>query len=195
MTKPKQAHVCFNTKTLTQATKSPVVILPFLTLIRSRVHAATANRWSEKEWAITVGNIYAEALHLKEQYHDRLVGRIEKEYPHLYQYVMDQYKTSPSFLIALGQLYKQQTPILNLAALINQLHERYPHHLTWAQAPERYQLLINGLRSEVIEKVVDLDKSYALVAAIQNRVLKSLSGLTAMNQQEVQMVTSQRLSE
>jgi hypothetical protein len=144
----------------------------------------------EKEWAITVGNVYAEALHLKEQYHDRLVVRIEKEYPHLYQYVMDQYKTSPSFLIALGQLYKQQTPILNLAALINQLLERYPHHLTWAQAPERYQFIINGLRSEVIEKVVDVDKSYARAAAIQNRVLKSLSGLTAMHHQEVQMIHS-----
>lgn len=149
----------------------------------------------EKEWAIIVGNICLEALHLKDQYHDRLVGQIPKDYPHLYKYVMEQHKTSPSFLIALGQVYKQQTPILNLAALINELHERYPHHLTWAQAPERYQLLINGLRSEVTEKVVDVDKSYARAAAIQNRVLKSLAGLAAMNQQEVQALAAKRLSE
>lgn len=148
----------------------------------------------EKEWAITVGNIYVEALHLKEQYHDRLVGRIEKDYPHLYKYVLGQYKASPSFLIALGQLYKQQTPILNLAALINDLHERYPHHLTWARAPERYQMLINSLRREVTEKVVDVDKSYARAAAIQNRVLKSLAGLTAMNQQEAQALATKRLA-
>ncbi len=85
-------------------------------------------------------------------------------------------------MIALGQVYKQQIPILNLAALINEPHERYPHHLTWAQTPARYQLLINGLRSEVTEKVADVDKSYARAAAIQNRVLKSLASLTAMNQ-------------
>lgn len=90
---------------------------------------------------------------------------------------MEQYKTNLSFLIPLGQLYKQQTPILNLAALINRPHEHYPHHLIWAQAPERYQLVINGLRSEVTEKVVDIDKSYERVAAIQNRVLKSLAGV------------------
>jgi hypothetical protein len=84
---------------------------------------------------------------------------------------------------------------LNLAALINNLQERYPHHLTWAQAPERYQLLINGLRSDVTEKLVDIDKSYARAAAIQNRVLKSLAGLAAMNQQEVQALAAKRLSE
>lgn len=84
---------------------------------------------------------------------------------------------------------------MNLAALINELHERYPHHLTWAQAPERYQLLINGLRSEVTEKVVDVDKSYARAAAIQNRVLKSLAGLAAMNQQEVQALATKSLLE
>ncbi|BEI36617.1 hypothetical protein [Polynucleobacter sp. HIN7] len=149
----------------------------------------------QKEWAIELGDVHAEALHLKEHYHDRLVGRIEKDYPHLYRFVMEQYKASPSFSIALGQLYKQQNTILNLAALINQLQERYPHHLTWAQDPERYQLIINGLRSEVIEKVVDVDKSIARAAAIQNRVLKSLAGLAAMNQQEVQASAAKRLSE
>ena len=149
----------------------------------------------EKEWAIIVGNICVEALHLKEPYHDRLVGRIEKDYLHLYKYVMEQYKASPSFLIALGQLYKQQTPILNLAALINHLHERYPHHLTWARVPEHYQMLINGLRQEVTEKLVDVDKSYARAAAIQNRILKSLAGLTAMNQQEAQTLAAKRLLE
>lgn len=60
----------------------------------------------------------------------------------------------------------------------------YPHHLTWAQASERYQLLINGLHSDMTEKLVDVGKSYARAAAIQNRILKSLAGLTAMNQQE-----------
>ncbi len=67
--------------------------------------------------------------------------------------------------------------------------------MTWAQAPERYQLLINGLRSDVTEKLVDIDKSYARAAAIQNRVLKSLAGLAAMNQQEVQALAAKRLSE
>ncbi len=95
----------------------------------------TINDDGEKEWAITVGNIYVEALHLKGQYHDRLIERIEKDCPHLYKYVLEQYKASPSFLIALGQLYKQQMSILNLAAPINDLHERYPQHLTQAQAP------------------------------------------------------------
>lgn len=149
----------------------------------------------EKEWAITVGNIYVEALHLKEYYHDRLVGRIEKDYPHLYKYAMEQYEASTSFTIALGQLYKQQIPILNLAALINNLHERYPHHLIWSQAPKRYQMLINGLHQEVTEKLVGIDKSYARAAAIQNRILKPLAGLTAMNQQKAQTLAAKRLLE
>ena len=107
---------------------------------------------------------------------------------------MRQYKASSSFIITLGQFYKQQTPILNLAALINNLQGRYPHHLTWAQASEHYQLLINGLRSDVTEKLVDIDKSYARAAAIQNYVFKSLAGLTTMNQQEVQAL-AKRLQE
>ncbi len=61
----------------------------------------TINVDGEKEWAITVGNIYVEAFHFKDQFHDHLVGRIEKDYPHLYKYVLEQYKASPSFLIAL----------------------------------------------------------------------------------------------
>jgi hypothetical protein len=75
-------------------------------------------------------------------------------------------------LITLGQLYKQQPPTLNFASCINDVCERYPHHLTLAQDPEHYQLLMNGLCSEVTEKLVYVDKSYARAAAIQNPVLK-----------------------
>ncbi len=84
--------------------------------------------------------------------------------------------------------------IFNLAILINNPQERYPHHLTWAQASERYQRLINGLHSDMTEKLVDIDKSYARAAAIQNRMLKSLAGLTTINQQEAEAL-AKRLQE
>ncbi len=40
-----------------------------------------------------------------------------------------------------------------------------------------------------------MDKSYARAAAIQNRILKVLAGLTAMNQQEAQTLATKRFLE
>jgi hypothetical protein len=44
---------------------------------------------------------------------------------------------------------------LNLAALMNALHERFPYHFIWVQAPERYQCIIDGLRAEQMELAID----------------------------------------
>lgn len=140
----------------------------------------------QKEWAIKVGHIHEQALHLKNNYHDRILSQIEAHYPDLYQYVMQDQRPNQSFSIVLGQQFKQQTPILNLAALINEIQESYPHHLTWADDPERYQLIVNGLRAEVTERVLEMDKSHVRASAIQQRMLKALSGLAALDQHEVQ---------
>ncbi len=50
--------------------------------------------------------------------------------------------------------------------------------------PRRYQLIINGLRAELVEKLVDWERSNARASALQNRLLKSLSGLAALDQHE-----------
>jgi hypothetical protein len=55
-------------------------------------------------------------------------------------------------------------------------------------------MLINGLLQEVIEKLVDVVKSYARSAAIQNHILKLLAGLIVMNQQKAQILVAKRLS-
>jgi hypothetical protein len=47
-------------------------------------------------------------------------------------------------------------------------------------------LIIDGLRAELIERIIDMDKSFTRAAAIQNRMLKSLSGLAAVDQHEAQ---------
>jgi hypothetical protein len=104
----------------------------------------------EKTRALEVARIYEQATMLKESFSDRVVPQIQSQYPDLYRYVMRNQPVSHSFLIALGQQYRQQTPILNLGGLLNSLQQQYAKHLIWAEDPRRYQLIIDGLRAELI---------------------------------------------
>lgn len=140
----------------------------------------------EKAFALKIARIHREAIHFKNHYSDHLAGQVREHYPHLFDYVMDGERPGTSFAIALGQEFKQPTPVLNLGGLINELQDDYPHHLTWADDPEHYQYLINGLRVEVVERVVDWDRSSAQACAIQQRILKCMAGLAALDQHDAQ---------
>jgi len=104
--------------------------------------------------------------------------------PALHQYVMVRAKESSSFIMTLGQRYGQSAVTLNLAALMNELHERFPYHFVWAEAPERYQAIIDGLRAEQMEASIDFEKSTRYATNFQNRIIKGYSALAALDQHE-----------
>ena len=82
----------------------------------------------------------------------------------------------------MGQRYKQTTPSLNLANLMNELREKYPHHLQWAVDHKRYQIIIDALRADLVLKALDLDKSSRYMTSIQNRLLKATQALMHLKQ-------------
>ena len=65
---------------------------------------------------------------------------------------------------------------------MNALHERFPCHFIWAQAPERYQCIIDGLRAEQMELAINFEKSTRYATNFQNRMIKGYSGLAALDQ-------------
>jgi hypothetical protein len=113
----------------------------------------------QKMWAIWVDKVWLKASELQHNYHDSLVPRIAKDYQQLYEYVMQRQSANASFLSVLGQRYNQATPSLNLATLMNELREKFPHHLKWAVDHKYYQIIIDALRAYLVLKALDLDKS------------------------------------
>ena len=103
-------------------------------------------------------------------------------------------KEGASFLMTLGQRYKQAAVTLNLATLMNKLKERWEFHFIWAQSPSRYQAIIDGLRAEQMERAIDLDKSQRYATNLQNRMLKGFSALAALDQHEALMKNQQQLA-
>lgn len=148
----------------------------------------------EKRRANKVALIYDEAADFKGRYSDQLAARVKEAYPALHEYVMKGQKEGASFLMTLGQRYKQAAVTLNLGEVMNELNERYPYHLRWAQAPSRYQAIIDGLRAEQMERAIDLDKSQRYATNLQNRMLKGFSALAALDQHELLMKNQQQLA-
>ena len=62
----------------------------------------------------------------------------------------------------------------------------------WAQAPARYQTIIDGLRAEQMEHAIDLDKSQRYTTNLQNRMLKGFSALAALDHHEALMKNQQQ---
>jgi hypothetical protein len=149
---------------------------------------------SEKRRANKVALIYDEAADFKGRYSDQLAAKVKEAYPELFGYIMQGQKAGTSFLITLGQRYKQAAVTLNLAALMNELKERWEFHFIWAQAPSRYQIIIDGLRAEQMEQAIDLDKSQRYATNLQNRMLKGFSALAALDQHEALMKNQQQLA-
>ena len=150
--------------------------LPFWFFIASGSH--------EKQRAIQFAQIYDEAKDLKNQYSDQLAAQAKDRYPVLYQYMMGGAKESTSFILTLGQRYGQSAVTLNLAALMNELNDRYSYHLVWANDPQRYQAIIDGLRAEQMEASIDFEKSTRYAMNFQNRIIKGYSALAALDQHE-----------
>lgn len=140
----------------------------------------------EKKWAVHIDLVQAEARHLRQHFSDRLVPQIEQAYPNLFHYLMQGQKAGTSFLIVLGQRFAQSAPTLNLAKLINDIGEKYPHHLIWAQDPQRYEILIAGIRARVAAQIVADEKTTRYLVSAQNRKIKANQALAALTQFEWQ---------
>jgi hypothetical protein len=136
----------------------------------------------QKKWAIWVDQVWLQASKLQRSYHDSLVPRIAQDYPQLFEYVMKGQSANASFLSVLGLRYKQTTPSLNLASLMNEIREKYPHHLQWAADPRSYQIIIDALRADLALQALDLDKSSRYMTSIQNRLLKATQALIHLKQ-------------
>ncbi|WP_071467534.1 hypothetical protein [Polynucleobacter asymbioticus] len=149
---------------------------------------------SEKQRAVKVARIYDETAEFKARYSDQLAARVKDSYPALFAYVMQGQKEGTSFLMTLGQRYKQSAVTLNLATLLNELKENWEFHFIWAQAPARYQIIIDGLRAEQMKQAIDMDKSQRYATNLQNRMLKGFSALAALDQHELLMKNQQQLA-
>ena len=71
---------------------------------------------------------------------------------------------------------------MNLAKLMNEISEKYPHHLRWAVDPKRYQIIVDALRADLVLQALDLDKSSRYMTNIQNRILKATQALSLLKQ-------------
>lgn len=90
----------------------------------------------------------------------------------------------------MGQRFKQATPVQNLSALINEINKDYSCYLKWSEDPERYQTIIDGIKAQKMLQVMDLDKSVLYATNFQNRLIKGLTSLGAIDQYEQLMELS-----
>jgi hypothetical protein len=137
-----------------------------------------------KKHAHYLDRVYEQAEHLKNHYSDQLVAQAQTRYPQLYQFVMERYAANQSFVMVMAKEYQQRTPILNLVAIMNGLSEKSRFHLLWAQDSVRYQMIIDGLRAEKMLEVLDFDKSNRYLTSFQNRRLRALQGLEALERRQ-----------
>lgn len=138
----------------------------------------------QKATAIYLAAVWDEAKELKDLYSDRLLAEVSTRYPNLYRYVLDGQKPDASFVSAMGLRFKQNVPSQNLVVLMNHLNERYPHHLLWAEDPERFEIYIAGIRGQQLCEGMDLDKSLRYYTAFQNQFNKGCYALDAMSRVE-----------
>jgi hypothetical protein len=138
----------------------------------------------QKEYVQFIYAVLDNALALQEQFCDQIVPHIAQKFPALFEFIMDGQRPNTSFLIAVGQRYKQQTFSLNLIALINELKNDYRYHLLWAVDADSYQVIIGGIRASQMMEVMDLDRANRYATSFQNRMLKGYQALSSMDQIE-----------
>jgi hypothetical protein len=146
-------------------------------------------QWN-KDYAIQLAKAYDQANEFRANYSDLLSAHVAQKYPDLYKYVLRGSGPGTTFMTALGQRFKQATPVQNLVALVNEIDKDYTYYLKWGQDPERYQIIIDGIRAEKMLKVMDLDKSVRYATNFQNRLVKGLTSLAVMDQHEQLMASS-----
>ena len=138
----------------------------------------------QKKQAQFILQVFDDALQLQDQFSDQIVAKIAEKFPSLYEYIMGNIRSGQSFLIVMGQRYKQQTALLNVIALVNEIKTQYKDHLLWASRWQSYQVIIDGIRAQQVLEVMDLDRTNRYATSFQNRILKGLQALDTMNKIE-----------
>ena len=136
----------------------------------------------QKAWALEADRVQEQALRLKEKFSDQIVPTIEQQFPDLYRYVMDGYTKNNSFLSVLGHRYRQSTPGLNLGLVSNEIGEKYRFHLIWASAPERFESIIRGIRSEKMVAAMNLEQFSRYLTRCQNAITKGIQSLAQLKE-------------
>ena len=85
-----------------------------------------------KDDALYLDGVYEQAEQLKSQHSDQLVAKAQIHCPQFHRYVMEGYQSNSSFVMVLEKESKQNTPTLNLVAVMDDLTEQYRFHLLWA---------------------------------------------------------------
>jgi hypothetical protein len=137
-----------------------------------------------KQWSIELQHVVNEAQDLKTHYSDQLIAQVKTKYPNLYTFVMEGRSIYEAFGVALGRRYGQSNPILNIQAVVNGIEKEHPYSLKWARDPDRYQIIIDGIRAEQMQEAMDLEKSTRYATNFQNRIMKGFQTLVALNQFE-----------
>jgi hypothetical protein len=142
-----------------------------------------------KARALYLDQVYQQAQDLKQRYSDTLVAQAQTRFPQLHEYVMEGYTPNGSFVMVLSKKYQKNMPTLNLVELMNQLATHFRFHLMWAQDPQRYQIIVDGLRAEKVLEVLDFDKSNRYLTNFQNRRIRAFQGLESLERlQEVRQL-------
>jgi hypothetical protein len=136
----------------------------------------------QKAWALEADRVQEQAVRLKEKFSDQIVPTIEQQFPDLYRYVMDGYAKNNSFLSVLGHRYRQSTPGLNLGLVSNEIGEKYRFHLIWASAPERFDSIIRGIRSEKMVEAMNLEQFSRYLTRCQNAITKGIQSLAQLKE-------------
>ena len=142
----------------------------------------------EKAHAQKICRAWLEGHTLKSHYSDQLSAQIAQQFPELYAYVMEGQRQGTVFSTALGQRYRQTTPLLNMNELIKEIEEKYRFHLIWAQDADRFEIIIAGIRASQMLEVMDLEKTNRYATSFQNRILKGMHGLAMIDQYEAKAV-------
>ena len=136
----------------------------------------------QKALALELDRAQEQALNLKANFSDQKVPTIERDYPDLFDYVMDGYAKNQSFLSILGHRYRQTTPGLNLGVVSNEIGEKYRFHLIWATAPARFETIIRSIRSEKMVDAMNLDAFSRYLTRCQNAITKGIENLAKLKE-------------
>ena len=146
----------------------------------------------EKRRALYLDRVQEQALECKLLFNDQMIGQIQERFPDLHHYVMQQERPNTSFIAAISVRYKQSVPTLNLGVLSNEIGEKWAMHLQWALDPERYEIIIAGIRAKVVMEILGDERTTRYLVSAQNRKLKASQGLAAMTQLQWQKAERQR---
>ena len=144
---------------------------------------------TKRQAALEMTNVWAEAKILKQNFSTDLILRARKEFPSLWRYLMGPdgsaiQKVHATMGERIATLYKHPSPLSNLQELINELEKKHQHALLYAKNAERYEAVINGLRSKaVLDVYSDPNWSRADAATHKrtNELVGSLLGLQREN--------------